>query len=84
MALTDVQTLAMQTGFAELTRVAKTRGVSDQQIAEWLTSIGVRWLNQHGVSATNIHMWVAQQLQRQSPVPMVGARAANDFGGNRR
>jgi len=63
---------------------ARRAGITDQDMAEWLLDLGVRWLAAHGVSETNLHLWVTQALQRPRPVPLTAAaRTRNDFGDRR-
>jgi hypothetical protein len=71
--------------FAQFAVASRAAGVSDQSMAEWLLGVGGRWLVAHGVSASNVHVWLDQQLGRRMPVPLTAAAAAkNDFGGDRR
>jgi hypothetical protein len=70
--------------FSVFARVARKHGVSDQELAEWLFALGARWLFAHGVSAENIHAWIARELELNRIAPLVAsAAAANDFGGRR-
>jgi hypothetical protein len=70
--------------FAAFARVCRERGVTDQELAEWVFSLGARWLHAHGVSATNIHLWIDRELGGNKLTPLIAAaRAANDFGGRR-
>ena len=86
VALTAQQTLFLQLHFANFARKARAKGIADQDMCEWLASLGVRWLHAHGVSKENVHAWVEQEMRdARSPQPIVaGARAKNDFGGHRR
>ena len=60
-------------------------GVRDQDVAEWMLSIGVRWLHAHGVSASNLHLWIDHEMTSGAKLaPLVAAAAArNDIGGQR-
>ena len=70
--------------FSVFARVSRKAGVSDQELATWLFSLGARWLFAHGVSAANIHTWIAQELSANKLAPLIaGAAAPNDFGGRR-
>lgn len=77
------QLLSLQV--AQLARVAREKGLADQDVAEWLLSLSCRWLNAHGVSRENVQLWVAREMERgattQKLTPLVAAAAsANDFG----
>lgn len=49
-----------------------------------MLGLGARWLQAHGVSATNVHLWIDRALAMPAPAPLVAAAAAaNDFGGRR-
>ena len=70
---------------AQLARIARGEGLTDQDVAEWLLSLSCRWLNAHGVSCQNVQLWVAREMERgqttQRLTPLVAAAAAaNDFG----
>lgn len=84
VAISPRQTDVLRVVFASFTRVVRARGVSDQELAEWLFSLGARWLHAHGVSATNIHLWIDRELGGHKLTPLIAAaRSANDFGGRR-
>lgn len=72
--------------FARLAQFTREHvGLTDQEFAEWLLSLSARWLAAHGVSRTNIQLWVARELDQGPQLrPMVAdAAAKNDFGGRR-
>lgn len=75
----------LQGVFARLAPHVRERGITDQDLAEWLLSLGARWLHAHGVTRENVQLWVARELSsgpKLSPL-VAAARAANDFGGRR-
>jgi hypothetical protein len=80
-----LQTAFLQKQFATFAQLARKRGIVDQDLCEWLTSLGTRWLHAHGVSREHVHAWVDREMRdARSPVPLViGAAARNDFGGKR-
>ena len=85
LALSTPKTVALRGVFGSFVRVVRERGVTDQELAEWLLSVTVRWLAAHGVAAGNIHLWIDREL-REGPKlqPLVAAaRSTNDFGGRR-
>lgn len=75
----------LQRLISALMNAARKRGVRDQDIAEWMLSLSVRWLAAHGVSKPNLHLWVDHELTSGPKLaPLVAAAAApNDFGGQR-
>lgn len=80
------QVTRLQIVFGRLATFSRERiGLTDQEFAEWLLSVSARWLAAHGVSRTNIQIWVARELDQGPQLqPMVaGAAARNDFGGRR-
>lgn len=63
---------------------ARCVGLSDQELAEFMLEVGARWLAAHGVSATNVHLWIDRALAKPAPVPLsAAARERNDFGARR-
>jgi hypothetical protein len=85
VALTPLQQRFLQVQFATFMGLARKRGIVDQDMCEWLTSIGVRWLRAHGVSTENVHAWVSQEMSdARTPAPLIASAASrNDFGGKR-
>lgn len=82
--MTPAQDLRLRQLFGALARCARSIEISDQELAEWMLALGVRWLAAHGISDANLHLWVTHALQRGRPVPLTAAaRASNDFGGRR-
>ena len=86
VSLRPDQATRLQIVFGRLAQFSRERiGLTDQEFAEWLLSVSARWLNAHGVSRTNVHLWVDRELTEGPKLqPMVAAAAtANDFGGRR-
>lgn len=84
VSLSQTQTAALRVTFGNFARLMRARGISDQDLAEWLFSLGARWLHAHGVSPTNIHLWIDRELGGKRLTPLIAAAsAANDFGGRR-
>jgi len=87
LRLDPKQEATLQACVAALARRARSAGVTDQDVAEWLLSLAVRWLRAHGVTRENIHTWVNFELDRANKTrlsPLVAAAASpNDFGGGR-
>lgn len=85
MALDSVQRELLTRSLASMMRAARASHIADQDVGEWLLSLGGRWLHAHGVSRANIHAWLELELGQPLPVPLVAAAATkNDFGGGRR
>lgn len=84
VALPQTQADTLRVCFGAFARLVRAKGVSDQELAEWLFSLGARWLHAHGVSATNIHLWIDRELGGKRLTPLIAAAASrNDFGGRR-
>lgn len=86
LALRPEQASRLQIVFGRLAVFARERiGLTDQEFAEWLLSVSARWLAAHGVSRSNIQLWIAHELDQGPQLqPMVAAAATrNDFGGRR-
>lgn len=82
-SVTQQQFLELQ--FTRFALLARRRGLSDQQLCEWLLSLGGRWLVAHGIARPNVHAWLEHEMRdARIPSPMVaGAASRNDFGGRR-
>ena len=85
VALTPLQLEFLQAQFGTLMRLARAKGIADQDMCEWMLSLGGRWLHAHGVSREHVHTWMDREMRdTRSPVPLVAAAAAkNDFGSKR-
>lgn len=86
LLLRPEQATRLQIVFGRLAVFARERiGLTDQEFAEWLLSTSSRWLAAHGVSRTNIHLWVDRELTEGPKLqPLIAAAASrNDFGGRR-
>jgi len=82
--VTPLQRAAVCSHFDRFARDVRALGIADQQVAEFMLDVGARWLQVHGVSKANVHLWIDRSLGAPSPLPLVAAaRAANDFGGRR-
>jgi hypothetical protein len=83
--LTASQLATAQTALTVFAQAMRSVGITDQEMAEWLLSLSVRWLRVHGVSPENIHAWSDLEMREShSPLPLIAAaRTRNDFGGRR-
>ena len=82
--MTPQQTALLTRLLSSFARLARREGLTDQQLAEWMLDLAVRWLAAHGISDNNLHLWVTHALQGPRPLPLTAAaRAPNDFGGRR-
>jgi hypothetical protein len=86
LQLRPEQVTRLQIVFSRLAQFAREHiGVTDQEFAEWLLSLSARWLAAHGVSRSNIQLWIARELEQGPQLrPMIAAaETRNDFGGRR-
>ena len=85
VALTPIQSRFLQVAFGQFMRLARGRGMVDQDVCEWLLSLGSRWLVAHGVDRESVHAWVEREMRdTRIPTPLIASAASrNDFGGKR-
>jgi hypothetical protein len=82
--VTPEQRAAVHGHLDRFARESRGVGLSDQELAEFMLDLSVRWLRAHGVSGANIHAWINSLLTRRSPLPLTAAaRSSSDFGARR-